>query len=251
MPSMILYPLLLAGVLAVIKRINWKVGVSFLLIAVVVVGLMVFPHLNHVRSHKDNPQIPKPLFWYRFWLGTKIEVFYSTQEERFEEYFKEKFETTGLPLEDICKQEFLDYVQSHPMKYVLNTGKKLLFGMFLVYANAGDCTFAKSWSYYRSIHPQASFMDYARAYPLRILGMILGTLSVSLLFPLSLVAVFILVRERNWASALFFFHIPCYFLLLHMFFHFEARYLLGTLPGYLPLVGFLLSKFPISRKKNS
>lgn len=28
-----------------------------------------------------------------------------------------------------------------------------------------------------------------------------------------------------------------------MFFHFEARYLLGTLPDYLPLVCYLLSRF--------
>ncbi len=251
MPSLVLYPLFLTGILIVFKRIRWKIGVSFLLITVVVVGLVIFPHLNHVRSNDDNPQIPKPLFWYRFWLGTKIELFYSTQEERFEDYFKEKIDSTGLTLEEICKQEFLDYVKNNPLKYVLNTGKKLLFGMFLVYANAGDCTYAKSWSHYRSTHPQASFKDYALTHPLRILGMILGTLSISLLFPLSLVSVFILIREKKWALALFFFHIPCYFLLLHMFFHYEARYLLGTLPGYVPLVGYLLTKFRFFRRKSA
>ena len=249
MPSMVLYPVFLTAVMILLKRIHWKIGVSFLLISVVVVSLMIFPHLSHVRSHKDNPWVSKPLFWYRFWLGTKIDVFYSTQEERFEEYFKEKIETTGLTLEDICKQEFLTQVKNDPLKYVLNTGKKLFFGMFLVYANAGDCTYAKSWSHYRSTHPQASFKDYARTQPLRILGMILGTLSISLLFPLSLVSVFILIREKKRALALFFFHIPCYFLLLHMFFHYEARYLLGTLPGYLPLLGYLLTKCRLSRKK--
>jgi len=251
MPSLVLYPLFLTGILIVIKRISWKVGLSFLLMAVVMVGLVVFPHFNHVRSYQDNPQIPEPLFWYRFWLGTKVEVFYSTQEERFEDYFKEKIDSTGLTLEEICKQEFLDYVRNNPLKYVLNTGKKLLFGMFLVYANAGDCTSAKSWSQYHSTQPQASFTDYARSHPLRILGMILGTLSISLLFPLSSAAVIILIRERKGNLALFFFHIPCYFLLLHMFFHYEARYLLGTLPGYVPLVGYLMTKFRLFGRKST
>lgn len=251
MPSIVLYPFFLVVFLMILRRIPWKVGVSFLLIAAVVVGLLVYPHNSFVQKHKDNLQIPKPYFWYRFWLGTKIDAFYSTQEERFKDYFDEKIATTGLTIEAICKQEFLDHVKRHPVKYVLNTGKKLLFGMFLVYANAGDCTMEKSWSTFRSNNPQAGFMDYARTYPMRILGMILGTLSISLLFPLALVAVVLLVREKKWKTALFFFHIPCYYLLLHMFFHYEARYLLGTLPGYLPLVGYLLSKFrfPFSNKK--
>ncbi len=244
MPSIVLYPFFLIVFLIILKRIPFKRAIAFLLIGALVIGLLIFPNISYVRAHKDNPRIAKPYFWYRFWLGTKINAFYSTQEERFQDYFTEKIEATGLTIEDICKQEFLDYIKRYPLKYVLNTGKKLLFGMFLVYANAGDCTMEKSWSTFRSNNPEAGFMDYARTYPLRILGMILGTLSISLLFPLSLVAVILLIREKKWAAALFFFHIPCYFLLLHMFFHYEARYLLGTLPGYLPLVGYLLAKFP-------
>jgi hypothetical protein len=72
--------------------------------------------------------------------------------------------------------------------------------------------------------------------------MILGTLSASVLFPLSLVGVFLLFRVRKTALALFFLQIPLYYILLHMFFHYEARYLVGTLPGYLPLVGFVLAR---------
>ncbi|MFC2167183.1 hypothetical protein ACFLQZ_04385 [Acidobacteriota bacterium] len=106
----------------------------------------------------------------------------------------------------------------------------------------------KSWSTFRSNNPEAGFMDYARAYPLRILGMVLGTLSISLLFPLALTAAIILIREKKWEMALFFLHIPFYFLLLHMFFHYEARYLLGTLPGYLPLIGYLMSRLRFNFK---
>lgn len=63
-----------------------------------------------------------------------------------------------------------------------------------------------------------------------------------------LVAAAILVRRKRGAEALLFLHIPLYFLLLHMFFHYEARYLLGTLPGSLPLIGFLFGDvLPILR----
>jgi hypothetical protein len=76
----------------------------------------------------------------------------------------------------------------------------------------------------------------------------LGTLSVSVLFPLALVAASILVRRKRGVEALLFLQIPLYFLLLHMFFHYEARYLLGTLPGSLPLIGFLFGDvLPIRR----
>jgi len=51
-----------------------------------------------------------------------------------------------------------------------------------------------------------------------------------------LLAAAILVRAKRGAEALLFLHVPLYFLLLHMFFHYEARYLLGTLPGSLPLI---------------
>jgi hypothetical protein len=63
-----------------------------------------------------------------------------------------------------------------------------------------------------------------------------------------LVAAAIPVRRKRGAEALLFLHIPLYFLLLHMFFHYEARYLLGTLPGSLPLIGFLFGDvLPILR----
>lgn len=249
MPSIILYPFFLIVFLVLLRRIPWKTAIVFCLLGAVVVGLMIFPYSSFVKAHKENPQVSQPYFWYRFWLGTKIDAFYSTQEERFENYFKEKIKATGLTVEEICRQEFLNYIKRHPVKYALNTGKKLLFGMFLVYANAGDCTMEKSWSTFRTENPGAGFTKYALTYPFRILGMILGTLSISLLFPLSLVAVIILIREKKKMTALFFLHIPFYFLLLHMFFHYEARYLLGTLPGYLPLVGFLLSRVHLFGKK--
>ncbi|MFC2167182.1 glycosyltransferase family 39 protein [Acidobacteriota bacterium] len=108
MPSIVLYPFFLIVFLVILKRIPWKVGVTFLLLAGIVVGLLVFPNSTYVRSYKDNPQIAKPYFWYRFWLGTKIDAFYSTQEERFQEYFAEKIEATGLSIEAICKQEFFE-----------------------------------------------------------------------------------------------------------------------------------------------
>lgn len=250
MPSLVLYPFFFIAILLIFKRINLKAGVAYALMGLIVIGLLGMPYWKYVGSHRSNPEIQQPLFWYRFWLGTKIQVFYSTQEERFEDYFKEKIEENGLSLEEICKEEFLEFIKTHPVKYTLNTLKKLSFGTLLVYANAGDCTYDKSWSNYHNLHPQASFMDYARNYPLRILGMILGTLSASVLFPLSFVALIILIREKRWVPAIFFFHIPCYFILLHMFFHYEARYLLGTLPGYLPLIGFLFSKFRMPKRKS-
>jgi len=211
MPSIVLYPFFLVVFLLILKRIPFKKAVAFFLIAAGVVGILVFPNSAYVQTQKDNPQIAKPYFWYRFWLGTKIDAFYSTQEERFQDYFKEKIAATGLAIEAICKQEFFDYVKKHPVKYALNTGKKLLFGMFLVYANAGDCTMEKSWSTFRENNPEAGFMDYAQTYPLRILGMILGTLSISLLFPLALIATIILVQKKKMGNSPVF---PAYPLLL-------------------------------------
>jgi hypothetical protein len=77
--------------------------------------------------------------------------------------------------------------------------------------------------------------------------MLLGTFSASILFPLALLALILLRREKKAALGFFFFHIPLYFLLLHMFFHYEARYLTGTLAGYLPLAGYVLSKLRLSK----
>jgi hypothetical protein len=72
--------------------------------------------------------------------------------------------------------------------------------------------------------------------------MCLGTLSASILFPIALLALFLLRRENNAAVGLFFFTVPLYFLLVLMFFHYEARYLTGTLAGYLPLAGYALAR---------
>jgi hypothetical protein len=70
----------------------------------------------------------------------------------------------------------------------------------------------------------------------------LGTLSASILFPTALVALFLLRRENKTAVGLFFLTVPVYFLLVLMFFHYEARYLTGSLVGYLPLAGYALSR---------
>ena len=70
----------------------------------------------------------------------------------------------------------------------------------------------------------------------------LGTLSASILFPIALLALVLLWREHKGAVGLFFFTVPLYFLLVLMFFHYEARYLTGTLAGYLPLAGYALTR---------
>lgn len=248
MPSVALYPFFLAFILVLARRLDLKTGAACLLVAAVVMGLAVYPYQAFVRAHRDEPGVPEPLFWYRFWLGTKVESFASTEEERFQDFFREKLSATGLTLEQFCKREFLAEVKADPAKYAARTVKKLLSGMFLVYANAGDCTWETSWAHFKGVNPGAGFKDYVKAHPARVLGMGLGTLSVSVLFPLALVAAAILVRRKRGVEALLFLHIPLYFLLLHMFFHYEARYLLGTLPGSLPLIGFLFGDvLPIRR----
>jgi Dolichyl-phosphate-mannose-protein mannosyltransferase len=241
MPNILLYPLFLTAVLLILKKIKITTAVVFVLLAVVIVGAAVFPYQNYVRAHRSEPGVTPPLFWYRFWLGTQVRSFYSTEEERFQDYFRDKMQATGKTLEEICKDEFFAALKARPAAYAAKTARKLLFGTVLVYGNAGDASYATSWNRFKNNNPQAGFKDYARSNPLRILGMILGTFSASLLFPLSLAAVFKLVRAKKSALALFFLHIPLYYILLHMFFHYEARYLLGTLPGYLPLIGGLLA----------
>jgi len=151
-------------------------------------------------------------------------------------------QATGKTIEEICKEEFLAYLKANPVPYALHTAKKLLYGTFLVYANAGDAAYSTSWNHFKTQNPQAGFSAYARANPLRILGMLAGTLSASILFPIALIALVLLKREKRIDVGLFLFTIPLYFLLLHMFFHYEARYLTGTLAGYLPLAGYVLSK---------
>lgn len=250
MPSILLYPFFLAAVLVLFRLVNLKTGAALILLAVMVTGLAVFPYQAYVQAHRGEPGVAEPLLWYRFWLGTKVRVFYSTEEERFQEYFTGKLAQTGMTLEELCRQEFLKYVKEHPVRYAVMTLRKLALGMFLVYGNAGDCTLEKSWSRFKAENQSAGFREYAATYPFRILGMTLGTLSISLLFPLAFIAAIILVREKRGVPALLFLHLPLYFLLLHMFFHYEARYLLGTVPGYLPLVGFLLERISgLFRKK--
>lgn len=240
MPSVALYPFFLVLVLTLAGRVDLKTAAACLFVAAAVLGLAVYPYQAFVRAHRGEPGVPEPLFWYRFWLGTKVESFASTQEERFQGFFREKLPSSGLTLEEFCKREFLSEVKTNPAKYAARTAKKLVFGMFLVYANAGDCTMETSWAHFKAVNPRAGFRDYVKAHPARVLGMGLGTLSVSILFPLALVAAIILFLRKRGVEALLFLHIPLYFLLLHMFFHYEARYLLGTLPGSLPLLGFLI-----------
>jgi hypothetical protein len=241
-PTIALYPVFLTLMLWLLKRIRLSMAVTFLLIAGTIVGLMVWPHQSYVRAHRHDPEITPPLFWYNLWLGNQASKFYSTEEERFQEYFRDRMQATGKNIEDISKEEFLASVRAHPTAYALHTMSKLLRGTFLVYGNAGDATYPRSWSYFKTQNPQADFWTYVRTYPLRIIGMGLGTLSASILFPTALLALWLLKREHNLAVGLFFFTVPLYFILTLMFFHYEARYLTGTLVGYLPLAGYALSR---------
>jgi 4-amino-4-deoxy-L-arabinose transferase-like glycosyltransferase len=241
MPSIVLYPVFLTLMLWLLKRVTFGTAVTFLVVAVTAVGLMVWPHQSYVRAHRNDPGITPPLFWYNLWLGNQVSTFYSTQEERFQKYFRDRTQATGKNIEEICREEFLAYVKANPVPYALHTLKKLLYGSFLIYGNAGDATYPRSWNYFKTQHPQAGFATYALTHPVRIIGMILGTLSASILFPTALVALFLLWRENKVAVGLFFFAVPVYFLLVLMFFHYEARYLTGTLVGYLPLAGYALA----------
>jgi hypothetical protein len=251
MPSILLYPVFLVLALWILKRIKFRAAVAFLLIAAAVVGLMAWPYQSYVRAHRSDPGVAPPLFWYRFWLGNQVRAFYSTEEERFQDDFREKMQATGRSIEDICKEEFLAYVKANPVPYALHTAKKLLYGTVLVYANAGDAAYATSWSHFKTQNPQAGFKAYARTYPARILGMLLGTFSASILFPLAFVALLLLKREKKADIGLFFFTVPLYFLLLHMFFHYEARYLTGTLAGYLPLAGYVFSRIRLKHNEGT
>jgi hypothetical protein len=242
MPTISLYPAFLTMMLWLLKRIRMSMAILFLVIAFTVVGLMVWPHQSFVRAHRHDPGITPPVFWYNLWLGNQPSRFYSTEEERFQEYFRDRKQATGKSSEDISKEEFLASVEADPVRYALHTVTKLIHGTFLVYGNAGDVTYPRSWSYFKTQRPEASFSEYIRTQPLRILGMGLGTLSASILFPIALVAFFLLRREGKTAVGLFFLTVPVYFILVLMFFHYEARYLTGTLVGYLPLAGYALSK---------
>ena len=164
-PSIILYPLFLTVVLCMMKRIQFGMAAAFLLIAVTIIGLMVWPHQSYVRAHRNDPGISPPLFWYHLWLGTQVRNFYSTEEERFQEYFRDRLQATGKNMEAISKEEFLAYVKAHPLPYAFHTVKKLLYGTFLVYGNAGDATYPRSWSYFKTQHPQGSFSTYVQDLP--------------------------------------------------------------------------------------
>ena len=248
MPSIALYPVFLTLMLWIMKRVRFHAAIVFLVIAVTVIGLMIWPHQSYIRAHRNDPGITPPLFWYNLWLGNQVRTFYSTEEERFQDYFRDRMQATGKNIEEICQDEFLAYVKAHPILYAFHTTKKLLYGTFLVYGNAGDATYPMSWNFFKTQHPGAGFATYAWTHPGRIVGMCLGTLSASILFPTALVAIFLLRREHQAAVGLFFFTVPVYFLLFHMFFHYEARYLTGTLAGYLPgLAGYALTRIRLQR----
>lgn len=242
MPNILLYPLFFVLVLLILKKITLGRAAAWALLAVTIVGAMIYPYEAHVRAHKDEAGVTAPLFWYRFWLGTQVRAFYSTEEERFQDFLKAKMLGSGKSLEAVCKEEFFATVKANPVGYAARTAKKLLYGTFLVYGNAGDAAYSTSFNKFKIDDPGSGFMAYAKKRPGRIAGMILGTASASILFPLALIAVILLAKARRARQAIFFFHIPLYFILLHMFFHYEARYLVGTLPGYLPLVGWLLAE---------
>jgi len=242
MPNILLYPFFLVLAFLALGKIKIRTAAIFALLAVVIVGAALVPHQVHVRAHKDEPGVTAPLFWYHFWLGSQVRAFYSTEEERFQDFLREKTAASGKSLEAVCKEEFFAAVKANPLGYAAKTVKKLLYGTFLVYGNGGDAAYSTSWSRFKAENPQAGFRTYAEKHPGRILGMILGTASASILFPLAVIAVVLLVRSRRTGRALFFLHIPAYYILLHMFFHYEARYLVGTLPGYLPLAGFVLAE---------
>jgi 4-amino-4-deoxy-L-arabinose transferase-like glycosyltransferase len=248
MPTMVMYPFFLILMFWLLRRVRFAMAATFLVIAITVVGFMVWPHYDYVRAHRNDPGLTPPLLWYNLWLGNQASRFYSTEEERFQDYFRERMQATGKNIEDISKEEFLAYVNANPIPYALHTAKKLLYGTFLVYGNAGDATYPRSWSYFKTQNPQASFSTYAWTYPLRIVGMGLGTLSASILFPTALVALFLLRRENKTAVGLFFLTVPVYFLLVLMFFHYEARYLTGSLVGYLPLAGYALSRIRLQKQ---
>jgi 4-amino-4-deoxy-L-arabinose transferase-like glycosyltransferase len=248
MPTMVMYPFFLILMFWLLRRVRFAMAATFLVIAITVVGLMVWPHYNYVRAHRNDPGITPPLLYYNLWLGNQANKFYSTEEERFQDYFRDRMQATGKNIEDISGEEFLAYVNANPIPYALHTAKKLLYGTFLVYGNAGDATYPRSWSYFKTQNPQASFSTYAQTYPLRIVGMGLGTLSASILFPTALVAFFLLRHENKTAVGLFFLTVPVYFLLALMFFHYEARYLTGSLVGYLPLAGYALSRIRLQKQ---
>jgi len=242
MPNILLYPFFFILTLLLLKKIKIGTAAAWIVLAAVIVGAIVFPYQANVRAHKNEPGVTAPLFWYRFWLGSQVRAFYSTEEERFQDFLREKTTGTGKRLEEVCKEEFLAAVKADPLGYAAKTARKLLYGTFLVYGNGGDASYSTSWSKFKSENPEAGFAAYAKTRPGRIAGMILGTASASILFPLAVIAVFLLIKARKSRPALFFLHIPLYFILLHMFFHYEARYLVGTLPGYLPLVGWVLAE---------
>jgi 4-amino-4-deoxy-L-arabinose transferase-like glycosyltransferase len=251
MTNILFFPMFLVLAFLVLKRIHLKTAVAWLLLAAAVVGLIILPYHLYVQANKSDPGVMPPLYWYRFWIGLKVRVFYSVEEERYQDFFHERIQATGQSLEEICKDEFLTYVKAHPIPYAFHTVKKLLYGTFLVYANAGDATYPASYNYYKTQNPQAGFLSYARAHPFRILGMLLGTLSASILFPLALLALFLLRREKKTDIGLFFFAVPLYFILVHMFFHYEARFLTGALAGYLPLAGYVFSKIRLKKRRTA
>jgi hypothetical protein len=69
----------------------------FLALGVRIAHLALYSCQAYVRAHRGESGVPEPLFWYRFWLGTKVESFASTQEERFQDYYEARYLLGTLP----------------------------------------------------------------------------------------------------------------------------------------------------------
>jgi hypothetical protein len=238
MPTIALFPVFLTPMLWLLKRIRLSMAVTFLLIAFTIVGLMVWPHQSYVRAHRNDPGITPPVFWYNLWLGNQASRFYSTEEERFQEYFRDRTQATGKSSEDISKEEFLASVSAHPIPYALHTVKKLLHGNLSRSMGTQGRHISEELSHFKTQNPRKVF----RHTPERILCESLVWASARSRRPSSFNRPCrpfpAQARAQNRVGL--FFTVPVHFLLILMFFHYEARYLTGTL-GY-SLAGYALSR---------
>lgn len=237
MPNMVLYPFALFLALGLARRIAVLPRLVGLAASLLIAGVIVMPHRSFVSSQAHESNVAQPLFWYRLWLATKIDNFASAGEDRFPTVLALQDRNTSPTIEDVTRRMFMDTVRAKPGWYVLHTLKKLSYGTLTVYANAGDARPKASVGHYKETHPGASILAFLRDNPERGAGMLLGTAVASCLFPLAMVGLFMLRKRGLAPQALFFMHFPLYLILFHMPFHYEARYLLGVLVGYLPILG--------------
>jgi len=237
MPNMILYPVALFVALGLARRITLAPRLLGLAASLAIAATIVMPHRAYVHAHVDDPKVAQPLFWYRLWLATKVESFTSTGEERFPEILAMQDRNTPPTVEDVTKRMFMDTVRERPWWYAMHTLKKLSYGTLTVYANAGDARPNASLGRYKAEHPGAGVGAFLKDNPGRAAGMLVGTAIASALFPLAVIGLLVLRKRGLAAEALFFLHFPLYLVLFHMPFHYEARYLLGVLVGYLPILG--------------